>query len=46
LTKKLLSAIARQARKLAKKDLLELAGKENIELWQQAIAQARTQGFA
>jgi len=30
-------AIARQARKLAKKDLLELAGSENIELWQRAI---------
>jgi len=29
---------ARQARKLAKKDLLELAGEENVELWQQAIA--------
>lgn len=29
---------ARQARKLAKKELLELAGAENISLWQQAIA--------
>ncbi len=36
--KKVAKAIARQARKLAKKDLLELAGSENIELWQQAIA--------
>ncbi len=36
--KKTAKAIARQARRLAKKDLLELAGSENIELWQQAIA--------
>lgn len=36
--KKAAKAIARQARKLAKKDLLELAGSENIELWQKAIA--------
>ncbi len=35
--KKAAREIARQARKLAKKDLLELAGSENIELWQQAI---------
>ncbi len=36
--KKAAREIACQARKLAKKDLLELAGSENIELWQQAIA--------
>lgn len=36
--KKAAREIAYQARKLAKKDLLELAGSENIELWQQAIA--------
>lgn len=37
--KKAAKEIARQAMKLAKKDLLELAGSENIEAWQQAIAQ-------
>ncbi len=36
--KKVAQDFARQARKLAKKDLLELAGSENIELWQSAIA--------
>lgn len=36
--KKAAKAIANQARKLAKQDLLELAGKENISLWQSAIA--------
>lgn len=36
--KKAASVIARQVRKLAKQDLLDLAGKENIELWQSAIA--------
>ncbi|KJH70085.1 hypothetical protein [Aliterella atlantica] len=36
--KKDAQAIARQARRLAKQDLLELAGKENISLWQSAIA--------
>lgn len=36
--KKVAKEIARQARKLAKKDLLELTGSENIELWQQVIA--------
>jgi len=29
---------ARLAREVSKKNLLELAGKENIELWQQVIA--------
>ena len=32
--KKAARVIARQAKKLAKKDLLELVGSENIELWQ------------
>lgn len=36
--KKTAKAIANQARKLAKKDLLDLAGKENILAWQSAIA--------
>lgn len=36
--KKAARDFARQARKLVKKDLLDLAGKENIELWQSAIA--------
>lgn len=36
--KKTAKAIANQARKLVKKDLLDLAGSENINLWQQAIA--------
>lgn len=31
-------AIATQARRLAKKELLDLAGQENIELWRNAIA--------
>lgn len=36
--KKTAKAIANQARKLAKKDILDLAGKENISAWQSAIA--------
>lgn len=36
--KKAASALANQAKKLAKKELLDLAGKENISLWQSAIA--------
>lgn len=36
--KKAAQDFANQARKLAKKDLLDLAGKENISLWQSAIA--------
>lgn len=36
--KKAARDFARQARKLAKQDLLNLAGAENIELWQSAIA--------
>lgn len=36
--KKTIKAIARQARNLAKKELLDLAGSENISLWQQAIS--------
>lgn len=36
--KKAAKAIARKANALAKKDLLDLAGKENISLWQSAIA--------
>lgn len=36
--KKAAKAIARKVNALAKKDLLDLAGKENISAWQQAIA--------
>lgn len=36
--KKTAKAIARKANALAKKDLLDLAGKENISAWQSAIA--------
>ncbi len=39
-------AIARSARAAMRKALKELAEQENIPLWQSAIAQARTQGFA
>lgn len=41
--KKVAKAIANQARKLAKKDLLDLAGKENISAWQSAIAHCMQQ---